>query len=81
MYDWLDELIEMYVGRQLRDDAEEIGEKILKKYGAICDNFDDMEYTRLLFHSDLIELGIEKTNLNAVYLVNYYSSDVVGPIS
>lgn len=47
----------------------------------VDDNFDDMDYTRLLFYRDLIELGIEKTNLNAVYLVNYYSSDVVGPIS
>lgn len=46
----------------------------------VYDNFNDMEYTRLVFYNDLIDLGIENTNLNAIYLVNYYSSDVVGPI-
>lgn len=47
----------------------------------VHDNIEDMEYTRILLYTDLIELGIENTNMNAVYLVNYYSSDVVGPIS
>ena len=47
----------------------------------IYDNFEDMKYTRILVYTDLLELGIENTNMNAVYLVNYYSNDVVGPIS
>jgi len=47
----------------------------------VYDNFEDMKYTRILLYTDLIELGIENTNMNAVYLVNYYSNDVVGPIS
>ena len=47
----------------------------------VHDNFEDMKYTRILLYTDLLELGIENTNVNAVYLVNYYSSDVVGPIS
>ena len=47
----------------------------------VSDNFDDMEYTRILTSSDLIDLDLENTNLNAVYLVNYYSADVVGPIN
>lgn len=53
--------------------------QLLEKF--VSDNFDDMEYTRILVPSDLIDLGIENTNLNAVYLVNYYSTDVVGPIN
>ena len=47
----------------------------------VYDNFEDMKYTRILLYTDLLELGIENTNMNAVYLVNYYSNDVVGPIS
>lgn len=47
----------------------------------VSDNFEDMEYTRILEYSDLINLGLENTNLNAVYVVNYYSSDVIGPIN
>ena len=39
------------------------------------------EATRILIYSDLIDLGVENTNLNAIYLVNYYSNDVVGPIN
>ena len=53
--------------------------KLIQKF--VSDNFDDMEYTRILEYTDLIELEIEYTNLNAVYLVNYYSNDVIGPIS
>ena len=47
----------------------------------ISDNFDDMEYTRILIYTNLVELGIENTNKNAVYIVNYYSNDVIGPIN
>lgn len=68
-------------GKLMTDDELEnqTYQNLIKEF--VEDNFEDMEYTRLLLYSDLIELGIEKTNLNAVYLVNYYSSDVVGPIS
>ncbi len=51
----------------------------IKKF--VTDNFEDMEYTRILTATDLIELDIENTNINAVYVVNYYSADVVGPIN
>ena len=53
--------------------------KQIKKF--VEDNSEDMEYTRILQYNDLLELGLENTNLYAVYLVNYYSSDVVGPIT
>lgn len=46
----------------------------------ILDNFDNMNYTRVLQYNDLIALEIENTDTNALFLVNYYSSDVVGPI-
>ena len=61
--------------------ADEETQDLIKKF--VSDNFEDedMEYTRILVYRDLIELGIENTNLNAVYLVNYYSNDVVGPIN
>lgn len=54
-------------------------QKLIYKF--IEDNYDDMEYTRILSYSDLIDLEIENTNINAVYVVNYYSNDVVGPIN
>lgn len=41
----------------------------------------ETEYTRILVSTDLLELGIENTTLQAVYLVNYYTNDVVGPIN
>ena len=47
----------------------------------VNDNFSEMEYTRILTSTDLVELGIENTNLNSIFIVNYYSSDVVGPIN
>lgn len=53
--------------------------KQIRKF--ILDNEEDMEYTRILEYNDLLELGLENTTLYAVYLVNYYSSDVVGPIT
>ena len=53
--------------------------KLIEKF--VADNFNEMEYTRILIYSDLIDLGVENTNLNAIYLVNYYSNDVVGPIN
>lgn len=68
-------------GKLITDD--EIENKTQQKQieSFVKDNFEDMEYTRILVYNDLIELGMEITNLNAVYVVNYYSSDVVGPIS
>lgn len=68
-------------GKLITDDEinNSTQQNLIKKF--VSDNFEDMEYTRILIYSDLTELGIEKTNLNALYLVNYYSSDVVGPIN
>ena len=48
MDEWLEELIEQYVGRQIRDDAEEIGEIILSKHGAEHNLFADYEISLLL---------------------------------
>ena len=53
--------------------------KQIRKF--VLDNAEDMKYTRILVSTDLLELGMENTNLNAMYLVNYYSTDVVGPIT
>lgn len=43
-------------------------------------NSGDMEYTRILRHDDIIELGIDSISVESLFLVNYYSADVVGPI-
>ncbi len=47
----------------------------------ITDNQEEMEYTRILKYDNLQELGLENVNTRALYLVNYYSNDVVGPIN
>jgi hypothetical protein len=43
-------------------------------------NIDEMKYTRLIRHDQIIELGIESISLQSEFLVNYYTADVVGPI-
>ncbi len=47
----------------------------------LVNNVDNMEYTRILRHDDVINLGLDNITLKSVFLVNYYSVDVVGPIS
>ncbi len=43
-------------------------------------NMDCINYTRILMHDDIIELGIDTISLQSMFLINYYSADVVGPI-
>ena len=43
-------------------------------------NLDIMKYTRILMHDDIIALGIDSISQYAMFLINYYSADVVGPI-
>ena len=43
-------------------------------------NYEQMEYTRIIRHSHIIELGIDSIALPSVFVVNYYSADVIGPI-
>ena len=65
-------------GKSVAGNQSEQEESIRK---LVTDNFEDIEYTRILTPSDLIELDMENTNINAIYVVNYYSADVVGPIN
>ena len=44
------------------------------------DNINDMEYTRILRHDDVIGLALDSISLASEFVVNYYSADVVGPI-
>lgn len=44
------------------------------------DNIDYLEYTRILEHSHLTELGLESLPVNAMFVVNYFGTDVIGPI-
>ena len=43
-------------------------------------NLDCMQYTRILRHADIINLELDNISLNSVFLVNYYTNSVVGPI-
>ena len=43
MYDWLDELKEIYEGRRIREDAEDAGEVILKRHCASYNMFQKYE--------------------------------------
>ncbi len=43
-------------------------------------NKDYLQYTRILEHAHLVELGIENLPTDAMYVVNYYGLTVVGPI-
>ena len=43
-------------------------------------NLSCMEYTRILRHADIINLELDNIALNSVFLVNYYTNSVVGPI-
>ena len=47
----------------------------------LINNADKMEYTRILRHDDIINLGLDNITLRSEFLVNYYSSNVVGPIN
>lgn len=80
-YDYIENKLRNEYYKLLTDDEynNQTQTKQISKF--LVDNAEDMEYTRLLFYDDLLELGLENTTLQAVYLVNYYSSDVVGPIT
>ena len=59
-------------------------ESIEKDEAAIKKLLDDnkgyLEYTRILEHSNLSEIGLESMPINATYVVNYFGTNVVGPI-
>lgn len=80
-YDYIENKLRNEYYKLLTDDEydNQTQTKQISKF--LVDNAEDMEYTRILFYDDLLELGLENTTLQAVYLVNYYSSDVVGPIT
>lgn len=44
-------------------------------------NVNLMNYTRILRHSDAVNLDIGSISINSVFLVNYFTTDVIGPIN
>ena len=48
MYDWLDELKEMYEGKQIREDAQDTGKVILNRHCASYNLFSEYEISLLL---------------------------------
>lgn len=47
------------------------------------DNINHVKYTRIIGSTEMLSLGITNLNsdINYNYIVNYYSADVIGPIS
>ena len=77
-----DYLYKLFITENRLQTEDEIKNKTLqtqiRKF--LEDNVKDMDYTRIIRHRDAIELGLESVSLDTVFLVNYYSIDVVGPI-
>ena len=74
------EYIKMYLktkGKLSTDEREEFENDIMN---LLKENKDNLEYTRVLEHSHLLELGVENLPTDAMYVVNYYGMTVVGPI-
>jgi Tfp pilus assembly protein PilE len=40
-----------------------------------------MKYTRVLRHDDIVSLNVDNVSISAVFLVNYYTSSVIGPVN
>ena len=80
IYDYLVDLFKsenrMLSNREIKtgEIAGEINKFVIK-------NIDQMEYTRILRHSDIVSLNIDNVSQSAVFLVNFESSTVVGPIN
>ena len=66
----------MQSSREVKDHELEKGiQDFLEK------NIDLMDYTRILRHSDIVSLNVDNVSQSAVFLVNYETSMVVGPIN
>jgi len=81
MFDYIDAKLRNEYGKLVTNDELENHTQTKQIDKFLADNAEDMEYTRILIYDDLLGLGLENTTITAVYLVNYYSSDVVGPIT
>ena len=64
-------------GKLATDQKEEFENDIMN---LLKENQNNLEYTRVLEHSHLLELGVENLPTDAMYVVNYYGMTVVGPI-
>lgn len=72
-------IINLFVSEgKLRTDNNKEVEEQIKKF--VDDNFIEMEYTRILRHNEVVQLGLNSVSNDSEFLVNYYSIDVVGPI-
>jgi type II secretory pathway pseudopilin PulG len=67
--------------RALSDDPD-TGKTYEEKFDEfLTRNADLMRYTRIIRHSDIVNLDISSISINSVFLVNYFTTDVVGPIN
>ena len=79
IYDYIIKLLRSKGKLNTQDESEnKTNQKAIRKL--IQDNKNYKEYTRILEHSHLVELGLESLPVNATFVVNYYGTDVVGPI-
>jgi type II secretory pathway pseudopilin PulG len=75
-------LVDLFISEGRLQTQDEVTNKTIQKdiQRFLEENINDMQYTRILRHNDIIELGLESITINSIFLVNYYSADVVGPI-
>lgn len=61
-------------------DTDEVKNEIEKM---LQDNINHIEYTRIIGATEMLALGLTNvgSEINYEYVVNYYSSDVIGPIN
>ena len=45
------------------------------------ENIGQMKFTRILRHDDIVSLNIDNVSISAAFLVNYYTSSVIGPVN
>lgn len=73
-----------YLETKIKSDYQkklfEIPEQLEEMKNFFQSNKENQEYTRILLYTDMIELGIENVTEGTVYVVNYYSDNVVGPL-
>ena len=70
-------IIDTFLREQIIANANSISDEL----DAFLDsNMKYMEYTRILKRADIVALELENVTLKSVFIVNYYTGKVIGPI-
>ncbi|MBR3281202.1 MAG: hypothetical protein IKI57_05145 [Clostridia bacterium] len=76
-------LIDLFKSENRMVSKREVEEHTLEREisSFIEKNITLMEYTRILRHADIVSLNVDNVSQSAVFLVNFETSSVVGPIN